>query len=213
VIAKAARGARGMQSGWSTERPAVPLCHWPDVSQVKPHNKQHKQKHTTHNPVYQGALKKKTNAHVHLQNPSKKHPPTSSFFSTFFLIAFSGVSQQVEFKNTQNSFWKKIDAENVYKKMRKFPFRFPPYFFFYCVFGRFSAWGVQTHQTKKPKNESNSSSSASQNKQVVYRFLTICRCGAVSSVRECTSSWAPRREIAVERLDLDRSDLQKWNPW
>jgi hypothetical protein len=48
-----------------------------------------------------GALKKKSNAHVHVQNPSKKHPPTSFFFRSVFLIAFSGVSQQVEFKNTE----------------------------------------------------------------------------------------------------------------
>jgi hypothetical protein len=60
-----------------------------------------------------------------------------------------------------------------------------------------------------PKHQRSSSSSASQNKLVVYRFLTICRCGAV---RECTSSWAPGRERAVERLDFDRSDLQKSGP-
>ena len=58
VTAKAARGARGMQSGWSTERPVVPLCHWPDVSQAaktKTHtpsnktqaHKQHKHKQKT----------------------------------------------------------------------------------------------------------------------------------------------------------------------
>jgi hypothetical protein len=55
--------------------------------------------------IAQGALKKKeTNAHVHLQSPSKKHPPTSFFFFFFpepvFFIEFSGVSQGVEFKNT-----------------------------------------------------------------------------------------------------------------
>jgi hypothetical protein len=60
VTAKAARGARGMQSGWSTKRPVFPLCHWPDVSQAaktKTHtpsnktyeaHKQHKQKTKAH---------------------------------------------------------------------------------------------------------------------------------------------------------------------
>jgi hypothetical protein len=31
-----------------------------------------------------GALKNKTNANAHAQNPPKKHPPTSVFFLTVF---------------------------------------------------------------------------------------------------------------------------------
>jgi hypothetical protein len=70
-----------------------------------------------------GTGEKKTNAHVHLQNPSKKHPPTSFFsflFSppTCFFIAFPGASQQVGFKNTKKSMSK------CFEKMRKNPFRF-----------------------------------------------------------------------------------------
>jgi hypothetical protein len=55
----------------------------------------------------EGCRKKNTNTHVHVQNPSKKHPPTSFFVVvvlTCFFISFSGTSQQVEFKNTPNKF-------------------------------------------------------------------------------------------------------------
>jgi hypothetical protein len=40
---------------------------------------------------------KRTPTYICRAHPKSTHPP-------FFLIAFSGVSQQVEFKNTQNSF-------------------------------------------------------------------------------------------------------------
>jgi hypothetical protein len=45
-----------------------------------------------------------------------------------------------------------------------------------------------------------------RNSAPLCRFLTICRCGAV------TSSWAGGGGIAVERLDFDRSDQEKSNP-
>jgi hypothetical protein len=52
------------------------------------------------------------NAHVHVQ----EHPPTS-FFPFFhravFLIAFSGVSQQAEFKNTKEAFLIFFHVENI----------------------------------------------------------------------------------------------------
>jgi hypothetical protein len=73
-------------------------------------------------PALQGALGgggANAHAHVHLKNPSKKHPPTSFFFSPptcFFFIAFSGVSQQVEFKNTPKKSRKKVGVENVSQK-------------------------------------------------------------------------------------------------
>jgi hypothetical protein len=72
--------------------------------------------------VVRGALgaPKKTNAHVHAQNPSKKHPPSSFFFFSrpVFVISFTGASQQAasgekNFKNTKNAFWKKVHVENV----------------------------------------------------------------------------------------------------
>jgi hypothetical protein len=86
------------------------------------------------------------------------HPPRFDFdfFRPAFFIAFSGVSQRVEFKNTKN-YLKKVGpwlknkcpilsmSEMFYKRNEKNPCRFFPYFF-YCIFLRFSAWGVQKHQ-------------------------------------------------------------------
>jgi hypothetical protein len=93
-----------------------------------------------------------------VQSPSKKHPPTS--FS--FFIAFSGASQQVEFKNPKNLL-EKVHVENVLQKSEKQSMSFSPYFF-NCVFGCFFAWGVQKHQkdlskriTKKPQKKNTTS--------------------------------------------------------
>jgi hypothetical protein len=73
-----------------------------------------------------GTKKKETNAHVHLQNPSKKHPPTSFFFlfpRPIFLLHFQALLSKWSSKTPKTFLWmsKKVD---VYKKMRKIPFRF-----------------------------------------------------------------------------------------
>jgi hypothetical protein len=80
------------------------------------------------NNAGQGALEKKeTNAHVHLQNPSKKHPPTSFFFSFFFfprpifLLNFQAFLSKWSSTTPPK---KKVDVKMFYKKMRKIPFRF-----------------------------------------------------------------------------------------
>jgi hypothetical protein len=52
-------------------------------------------------------------------HPKRALSPPFFVSQSAFFFAFPGASQQVEFKNT-----KKIEVENVYKKMRKAPFRF-----------------------------------------------------------------------------------------
>jgi arginine deiminase len=67
--------------------------------------------------------KKRTPTYICRTHPKSTHPPPFFFFPPdLFFIAFSGVSQQVEFKNTKKN--EKNDVKMFYKKMRKFPFRF-----------------------------------------------------------------------------------------
>jgi hypothetical protein len=107
----------------------------------------------------------------------------------FFLIAFSGVFQQVEFKNSQKLFFeKKSISKMFYKKMRKSPFRFFPYFFVSAWSRQLAAGALIAESQQKPKNESSSSSSASQNKLALHRVLTICRCGAFAAFAFATHS-------------------------
>jgi hypothetical protein len=82
-----------------------------------------------------------------------------SFSSTFFcFIAFSGVFQRWEFKNTtKKRFTKKLVSKSFPKK---FDQKSQTDFFsilFYYVFGRFSVRGVQKHDKKIPKNKSDPS--------------------------------------------------------
>jgi hypothetical protein len=75
---------------------------------------------------------------------------------TSFLISFSGVSQQVELKNTKmySSFLKPMSK--MLQKNEKISMSYVVFpIIFSCVFGRFSTWGVQEHQNywskKSPK--------------------------------------------------------------
>jgi hypothetical protein len=96
-----------------------------------------------------GALKKKANAHAHVQNPSKKHSPTSDlgFFLADFIIDFSGVFHQVEFKNTykhvlniSKMFYKK------YEKIYSMSMSFSPFCFLRFFLRNVSMHGVRKHQ-------------------------------------------------------------------
>jgi hypothetical protein len=79
-----------------------------------------------------------------------------SFSSTFFcFIAFSGVSQRWEFKNTTKNVLQKKSCRKVFpKNSTKNPKPTFSRIFFYHVFGRFSMRGVQKHDKKISENKS-----------------------------------------------------------
>jgi hypothetical protein len=74
-----------------------------------------------------------------------------SVFSRFFgFIAFSGVSQRWELKNTTIFFYKKNRVEKFLQKIDQKP-KTDLFAFFYHVFGRFSVRGVKKHGKKIDK--------------------------------------------------------------
>jgi hypothetical protein len=79
----------------------------------------------------QGALGKKNERPRQSAEPIQKAPThLIFFFPTCFFLAFPGVSQQVEFKNTKilllKNFLKKIDVENVLQNNEKISISFFP---------------------------------------------------------------------------------------
>jgi hypothetical protein len=113
----------------------------------------------------------------------------------------------VEFKNTKTAFEKKSMSKMFYKKMIKFPFRF-----FSVIF--FAFWDVSLHGESKTTKEAK--------ERVQLFFLRKPKSAGGVQVSHYMSMWCCKgmhvqlgsweRERAVERLDFDRSDLQKWNP-
>jgi hypothetical protein len=100
--------------------------------------------------LIRGALKKTKSTHVHVQTPSKKHPPTSffcvCFFSTcFFYCIFRRFSASGVQKNQKGFFMSKM----FYKTNEKNCMSCFPLISFVAFFGRFSAWGVQKKLSKK----------------------------------------------------------------
>jgi hypothetical protein len=88
---------------------------------------------------------------VHVENFSRKKRQQfqCQFFLDFFgFIAVSGVSQRWEFKNTTKNVLQKIVSKSFYKKIDKKSKTDFFSNFFYHVFGRFSARGVQKHHKK-----------------------------------------------------------------
>jgi hypothetical protein len=73
-----------------------------------------------------GAKKKCPNAHAHLQNPSKKHPPASIFlfssdlFSVFVCLHFQAFLRKLSSKTPNGLFGEKVDLENVLQKNKKY---------------------------------------------------------------------------------------------
>jgi hypothetical protein len=75
-----------------------------------------------------------------------------SFSSNFCFIAFSGVSQRWEFKNTTKNVLQKKSCRKVFtKNSTKNPQPTFSRIVFYHVFGRFSMRGVQKHDKKNIK--------------------------------------------------------------
>jgi hypothetical protein len=90
---------------------------------------------------------------VHVENFFQQidKKPMSVVPQLFCFIAFSGVSQRWEFKNTTKMFYKKSCRKVFTKKLKKNHLKIPNRFFlecFYHVFGRFSMRGVQKHDKK-----------------------------------------------------------------
>jgi hypothetical protein len=86
--------------------------------------------------VGRGALKKNERPRT-CPEPHQKSPTHLLFvfiLFTYFFIAFLGVSQQVEFKNTKQAFWENSMSKMFYKANEKKSMSFPPYFFVAAFF-------------------------------------------------------------------------------
>jgi hypothetical protein len=92
---------------------------------------------------------------VHVENFPQKNRQTfrcQVFLDFFFgFLAFSGVSQRWEFKNTTKNVLQKIVSKSSYKKIDKNAKTDFFLVFVSHVFGRFSVRGVQKHQKKFEK--------------------------------------------------------------
>jgi hypothetical protein len=115
---------------------------------------------------------------VHLLNPRPTHPP-SDFFSLIFFSTFLGVSQQGQFKNAIFKKMQKVHVENFSpkKSTKKSMSVFIDFFWFYRVFGCFSATGVQKHHKKRLAKKSRrkvfTKNSAKNPKPIPSRYLLI----------------------------------------
>jgi hypothetical protein len=110
--------------------------------------------HTAHRMAHdaRGAGKtKSTDPPVHLLNPRPTHPPSDFFLLAFFLVRFWAFLGKGSSKTPQKCFCKK-SMSKTFPKISILFFDvsfFLDFFWFYRVFGCFSAMGVQKHYKKR----------------------------------------------------------------